>query len=836
MTTIIGSMPLPATDFWRDTTVARALPDGTTDVSQGIVHNGPVHMGASTLNTAQAQGFRHDAIVSYASATGLASQVITTTIPANSIIMPAIFIKGYAYETGNTVDLQLGFYTYNAPANATINTVWTSTGSAAPLTIRAGYLGGFLQLELTWGALDEYFLRYEVSAYCDSAASAAEHFQGWTVAGGAFGATTDIVTMVRKVPNICPGPMTRAQLALLRSGSQLNPTCHYIVTDFVQGRFLAGTTLTLHADSASELSMSGTINSLYDNSGWACRYDLDTNNLTMVADNLGNVVESDAVGRVAAWDWGNANMTRNQVQGLVTTTYGSAHPFIGNTVARYGSIDLTGRTGGSMLDTSVSGQVNLINSNLSVLRSTVESNSSINAIGYAAGGTGIINTTLANTTGIVIGAAAGAVNITNCDFRNGGGTSINHTGTGALTLTNTSVSNTAVVTHSSTGALTMAGAVVYGASTAILHTTGPGAMTFAGGEFGPYARVYKNDPASTGTLVLSQCAVRTGGAIIQQAANNIAAARLDIDSEGFVSTSVGANTALTIVATKISSGAYVNMATTASGTASVASTSLNSGGFIGKSGAGTLTVQAANITGTGRVNHTGGRGLSVANATLSNIGRIDGTATGPAATVDIVQYATVTDYGVVTLSATGAATNQLLYSSIMGVSASATFSGTTTGHVVSRLTLLNGTFSSANNTVAQPNCFANTASNFGNIVISGCTAAQDVRYNSVGESSQLNLTNKTVAASVQFNNLRSAGQLNMSAAAGSATYCSIEHGPVTSTGGTLQYVKKSLSGTLNTNTRACANIVHESGVSVTLTVANTARATRIGVTNTAPLL
>jgi hypothetical protein len=106
----------------------------------------------------------------------------------------------------------------------------------------------------------------------------------------------------------------------------------------------------------------------------------------------------------------------------------------------------------------------------------------------------------------------------------------------------------------------------------------------------------------------------------------------------------------------------------------------------------------------------------------------------------------------------------------------------------------------------------------------------------VGESSQLNLTNKTVAASVQFNNLRSAGQLNMSAAAGSATYCSIEHGPVTSTGGTLQYVKKSLSGTLNTNTRACANIVHESGVSVTLTVANTARATRIGVTNTAPLL
>jgi hypothetical protein len=193
-------------DFWRDTTAPRALPDGTIDTTQGIVHNGAVHMGTNIYGAATPHGFHHEAIVQYAGTGGLNTQTILTTIPVNSTIMPTIFIKGYAYETAHTIDLQVGLYTYNVPLNTTTNAVWSSTGSTQPTQIRAGYNGGFLELELTWPATDDYFCRYEVSAFCDgNGSSTAEMFQGWTVAQGPFGApTTNITTVGRKFPETVP--------------------------------------------------------------------------------------------------------------------------------------------------------------------------------------------------------------------------------------------------------------------------------------------------------------------------------------------------------------------------------------------------------------------------------------------------------------------------------------------------------------------------------------------------------------------------------------------------------------------------------------------------------
>ena len=52
----------------------------------------------------------------------------------------------------------------------------------------------------------------------------------------------------------CPAPMTRLALIGLRNAGQLRTECHYTITDHVQNRLVAGTTITLHAVAANELS------------------------------------------------------------------------------------------------------------------------------------------------------------------------------------------------------------------------------------------------------------------------------------------------------------------------------------------------------------------------------------------------------------------------------------------------------------------------------------------------------------------------------------------------------------------------------------------------------
>jgi hypothetical protein len=194
---------LAGSDFWRDTTTARNVPDGTVDVSEGIVHTGAVHMGSDGV--AGEQGFHHEAIVSYQGNGNYVNQLIQTTIPADSSIMPTVFLKGYCYGTSDTVDLQVSFYVYGSPTSTTLNHVWTSSGSKTPTQIRLGYVGGFMAIELTWAAA-EYFNRFEVSAYCDgNSAHQAEWFQGWTVTSAVMpGTVVNPVVATRKYAATVP--------------------------------------------------------------------------------------------------------------------------------------------------------------------------------------------------------------------------------------------------------------------------------------------------------------------------------------------------------------------------------------------------------------------------------------------------------------------------------------------------------------------------------------------------------------------------------------------------------------------------------------------------------
>jgi hypothetical protein len=185
-------------DFWNDVTVSRANPDGTNDKFEGISHQGTVHYGAN--GSIASNGYMHEGIVSYRGDGNFQNQYITTNIPADTAIMPTIYLKGYVYGTSDIVDIAISLYTYASPSKSIINTAWVSRGSKSPVSIRAGFnAANMLILEVNWPS-NEYFTRYEVSSYCDgNSASPDTFFQGWSIANGNFPATvTNVITVARK--------------------------------------------------------------------------------------------------------------------------------------------------------------------------------------------------------------------------------------------------------------------------------------------------------------------------------------------------------------------------------------------------------------------------------------------------------------------------------------------------------------------------------------------------------------------------------------------------------------------------------------------------------------
>jgi len=191
-------------DFFRST-AANALPDGTTDETEGIWHDGAVHVG--NANISSLTRFTHFGIASYTGNGSFQNQVILTKIPKNSTIMPTIRIVGYQYGGADTIDILVSLYTYNAPSGAIRNAVWQSQGTINPTSIRAGWdASGLLALEINWPSVQDY-TRYEVSSYCDGngAGQRDTWFEAWAVSATTFDATyTQIVTVTRKYAQALP--------------------------------------------------------------------------------------------------------------------------------------------------------------------------------------------------------------------------------------------------------------------------------------------------------------------------------------------------------------------------------------------------------------------------------------------------------------------------------------------------------------------------------------------------------------------------------------------------------------------------------------------------------
>lgn len=109
----------------------------------------------------------------------------------------------------------------------------------------------------------------------------------------------------------CPAPMTRAALIALRNGSGLSKDCHYVITDYTRPTTVGDAQILLHAVDVNVLSESVHIDTELDNTAWRGIYDIDTNRILQMTDNVENIVIGEDT--VDAFPWGDALVNRNYV-------------------------------------------------------------------------------------------------------------------------------------------------------------------------------------------------------------------------------------------------------------------------------------------------------------------------------------------------------------------------------------------------------------------------------------------------------------------------------------------------------------------------------------------
>lgn len=631
----------------------------------------------------------------------------------------------------------------------------------------------------------------------------------------------------------CPGPMTRAALLALRTAGTLNTSCHYTITDYVEGRFAAGTTITLHAVSATELSERVELNTLFDNEAWAARYNIDLNTMIEVADNQGNVVRSATTGRVASWDWGNVNVSNNTSYGAnIVWTYGAARPVTGNIFGANATITLTGWVSGSLTDTEISGAsvVNLTNANVSITQSHILSGGTLTLTGYT-GGAGLSRTTIEN--GAIVNFTGSTVSHTlnNCTI-SGVLTAISSTlvvtAGATLSMTSSEVAFGGNITRGgSVSAFTFNYSRVLGNASSITQIVG--VLSCTGTSFQDDGRMLINAPIGTvvGACTINYSTIRGGGSFIRhRGISTLAMSGVDMSGGSNVNVNIGSNCPTTIIGTTLGSGCNIGVAASATaGTLSVSNCALSTSGFIDKAGIGTMNVNSSTFMGSGRVQQTATnvRNLSVTGALLSNVGRLVQAATAGAGVTDSVIYSSLTDYGFISLTATGAAGNQIAYSSIRGITANVTIAGTNTGAAISRLTVDNGLVAFTSN-VAMPNILDIGVRDQGSWTVQNCTADRDMRYSTIQSYGRWLFSACTVAGAVSGVTVQSQGNLTHSGAAGAALHVVVElGGTIAHNGGTLSNAYKRMAGTLTTGAFNHSNIGHEAAVSKTLTVANASR-------------
>lgn len=615
----------------------------------------------------------------------------------------------------------------------------------------------------------------------------------------------------------CPAPMTRAALLALRAANALRAECPYIITDHVQNRLVAGTTITLHAVSANELSEQVEVNTTYDNEAWAGIYDLDRALVLELTDNRGNVAKGINGTEVANFDWGNTAYTGCRVEAAtLTVTYGASAGINQLTVINSATLNLTGFTG-VIRQCTVADQVsvNLSGANGSWLFNTWKNGGNFNAPGYSGGGTQQYNEF--DAVSVNLNVMSGVAAIRNNEIAGG---SITAQGAATFFLQSCNLQNMFIFRSATGGAfnVTLATSDVGGN----INHTGAGALNMAGTRTAGFISL-----TGVGGLTANYCDHGPGCSISHGGLGVMSLTRTHLHGGGTIAADAGSNKAFTVNDCHLMSGSTMRIiGAVAGGAFAVTTTEIASGSYIYHRGAGVLSVTQSQMQGSSVIDvQAGNRSYSLSRLNMRAVSRV--TMTGTGAFTDGISDIDMGGRGVLSISCSGAA-NSVSYCVITGLSAAISFTGTTGGQAVNRLKCMDGSITFANCTVNTGVALCE-ASDSGVISFNSVTSAKQNNYLQAKNGSTITINNSTGGGRNDYITTEAFASFVQSGTAASASRVDVAQGTVSHNGGTLQVCHKRLTGTLTTGNFNHSNIVHIMPSNRTLTAANTNRGEYVGL-------
>lgn len=689
----------------------------------------------------------------------------------------------------------------------------------------------------------------------------------------------------------CPLPMTRAALLALRTAGSLNINCTYVITDFVQGQLVVGTTITMRADSATELSERVSVNTTYDNEGWKGIYDIDRNLVIELHDNLNNIVRHNTGVAISNFDWGNPTYTSFLVDSSsLTADIGNTALKVRVSLTNASSLNITGFTGViNDLQIKNASTVNLSGANGTWRLSDFLDAANFNATNYSGGGNSYLN--IYKEGAINISNTTAQVQFVGCNFET---STLNNSGitTGTLSVLNARCKVLNLTRTEGVGNLNINGSSSFENIT-LVHSTGT--MTLNSSTFHSITLTQDTDNGASMNLV--QVTASKGSSIQNRSSGLLTMSQTDV-SNSTVRRLAGALGTLTVNTSEINTSSIITQDITATADTTITfslissrSTVTNSGGAtlvlaraylediatisnsLGSGGnltinnarifastvrkqslstSGSLLIQDAceilsssvvqtNGTGNVTLNQTtlmnisslnvnnGDRNYTFTRCLLNNAATITLTGTNSAIT-DLHTNLEMFEGSTYNNSSTGLV-NNITRLHLVGLSSIFTLSGG--GLVATRFTIFNSTFTRTVNILGTYEII--NMSGLSTLTINNHLSGMILRYLELSGRSVM-LVNKTTAGDLFNIQILQAGTLNVQSTAGTITNLLVEQGVLDFNGGVISVCSKKLGGTWTINSGTQSGTHHLDTTNKTTAVSNTNRVDYLGLTSTVPIL
>ena len=630
----------------------------------------------------------------------------------------------------------------------------------------------------------------------------------------------------------CPAPMTRLALIALRNASGLNKDCDYVVTDHVQGRLVAGTTIHLQAVNTNTLSENVQVKTTYDNEAWFGIYDLDRGLVLELHDNRNNIARGLNGTEVSNFDWGNTNITNTTVNNATwSSTIGSVRTVNDLQVLESATFTSMGQTGGTINRTTIKGSstVNLTNANVSLSNWNVGRQSFVDMTAFTAGSL-LNNYTLDNSI-INFANSTSGVSLAIVTLI---GSTINHSGvtTGTLTGVNLIMDDSSTVTHSNGAGNLSLNRVKMSNNAQINQSQG----TISLSDYKITGLAFIQQTAGTGgNISLSAGEISGSSQVFNQSASNINGTRYYSKQNSAINVNNGTTGIVTLTGSTFNESSQLNInAPAISGNTSLLTTQLNNTSLITRSGIGALTLTDSSFNSNSRLTLSNARGLSVTRSDFKNLVQI--TQSGTGVVTDNLVDSIGENRVIFQFSATGASANSANYVHAYGLGSNYIITGTSSSQTFNRTTLNASTLNCTNNTAA--NTYNNlTAFDGSSITLQNHTVTRTATNLEAFNGSTITIDNPTGAGSLNTIHSKESSSVVITGPVTNVTIAGAdEGGGLVINGGSSTRVFKRMFGTLTTGNFTHNGVIVINSINATLTANNSNRSSYLGVVSSVPLI